>query len=936
MTTKTSILVFYLTLSKSDKVFKWTTIGTMVVVNVAGFALAMLNIFQCRPMSALFETPRPDSATCTDVITLYLSSAPVNIITDLIILLLPMPVLKALRLPRKQKIILYVTFGFGIFVTAVDVIRIAYLQQATLTRLQDLEADTKTSSRETMDFSWYASYSFMWSAIEVNVGIMCACVPALKPLVSRFLPLMLRDTGEMTPRQRGSIVTVDSVQMAAAHRVPSVSQPPTLQTHGQAGPDENDMSFTDFLTTPDMNEMPRVVRTQTAMTDYSNESPTAGRGRNFFDFINMPEQKSLVFLTNRESIKPIAQVTLLFFLWGFAYGLLNTLNSQFQIIAKMTAGESVAIHSAYFIGYLIGPPTIGRLVLKHWGFKSCYIVGLMIYGTGTLVFWPSAVLTSFPAFFISNLIVGLGLSVLEIAANSFIILCGPPEYAEIRLNLSQGVQACGSVVSPVLATKALFQNVLNAPSLIDVQWTYLAITLFTFFLAFIYHLLKVPEATDEELEEAAMLTYTPPVLDSLRRSHTIWITLAATVTAQFLYVGVQESVSTSTTKYVNITQPSADSINVSAVAHALFAASRFLAAGLGWFLHVKPAHLLLFFFTGAMVFSILCMQSSITGFSGTVMLYAVYFFEGPLFSLLYAQGLRGLGRYTKDGSAAMTCAIGGGAVWPPVIYAIARSGGTRYSFSLAIALFAVCAVLPIYLQIIPKVRTQVATNIGKKRSNSLNLGWTGRRGGLGSFGLVRRSLGASRRSGAEMVETRGSIADDTAAVATAVAPASSGSGASGSACTVEHVSDAEGWEIITRDFHPAATMAPPSRSLLQVPSHTPSSLMLDTPVSPMDTSRLPWGVNVGGCGGGADAGGWRGDVPMTSVEEDVGGQDQSRVQSWASSTTPLWRGVRKLSAAALSWRGAGEGSGRMGSQGDGGSGGSGSGSGEGVVELEKV
>ena len=49
-----------------------------------------------------------------------------------------MPVLKGMRLPQKQKIILYVTFGFGIFVTAVDVVRISYLQQAAVTRLREI------------------------------------------------------------------------------------------------------------------------------------------------------------------------------------------------------------------------------------------------------------------------------------------------------------------------------------------------------------------------------------------------------------------------------------------------------------------------------------------------------------------------------------------------------------------------------------------------------------------------------------------------------------------------------------------------------------------------------------------------------------------------------------------------------------------------------
>jgi hypothetical protein len=111
MATKTSILMFYLTLSKTEKVFRWLSIGTLAVVNIAGIALTLLNVFQCRPFNAVFLSPAPASAQCFDIIGLYLGSAPVNIITDLAILFLPMPILTGMRLPRKQKTILVFTFG---------------------------------------------------------------------------------------------------------------------------------------------------------------------------------------------------------------------------------------------------------------------------------------------------------------------------------------------------------------------------------------------------------------------------------------------------------------------------------------------------------------------------------------------------------------------------------------------------------------------------------------------------------------------------------------------------------------------------------------------------------------------------------------------------------------------------------------------------------
>lgn len=140
MAVKTSILVFYLTLTRNQKVYRWANYITLAVVLAAGFALTMVNVFQCRPISAAFLTTLPSSAHCTDIVTLYLSSSPVNIITDLAILFLPMPIITQMRLPKKQKWILIITFSFGFFVAVVDVIRIAFLQRAAISRQLDVQS----------------------------------------------------------------------------------------------------------------------------------------------------------------------------------------------------------------------------------------------------------------------------------------------------------------------------------------------------------------------------------------------------------------------------------------------------------------------------------------------------------------------------------------------------------------------------------------------------------------------------------------------------------------------------------------------------------------------------------------------------------------------------------------------------------------------------
>jgi hypothetical protein len=135
---KSSILIFYLTLSKGHSLFRLGTYLTLGLVNVAGLVLTLVNVVQCRPVAAVVHVPTPPGAQCIDIVALYLSTAPVNIVTDIAIFFLPMPTLWRMRLPKKQKIILLLVFGTGLFVTVISVIRTVSLLHAAIARVTSL------------------------------------------------------------------------------------------------------------------------------------------------------------------------------------------------------------------------------------------------------------------------------------------------------------------------------------------------------------------------------------------------------------------------------------------------------------------------------------------------------------------------------------------------------------------------------------------------------------------------------------------------------------------------------------------------------------------------------------------------------------------------------------------------------------------------------
>ncbi|CAG8364481.1 unnamed protein product [Penicillium salamii] len=713
MAVKTSILIFYLTLTRNQKVFRFANYVTLFVVNAAGLALTLVNVFQCSPLGAVFLSDIPSYAHCTDIVTLYLSSSPVNIITDLAILILPMPLLTKMRLPFKQKIILVITFSFGFFVAVVDVIRIAFLQQAAISRSLEVKS-IHIQNIGGVDFSWYASLSFMWSVVEVNVSIICGCVPSLKPLVTRLVPKLIRDTNDTTTSSPNGgyayptgEIPVPATPAAAAlgfqSALPGTEGDKSLQNHvgsvsaGRHSSRESEpIDLLEFLGHPATAPLDTETMTHTS-TSYPPDIT-------FFDFVNMKNPESMLKLNTRESIAPIALTTLLFFLWGFAYGLLDILNSQFQTIVHLGPWHSLGLHGAYFGGYVLGPLCVGGPVLKIWGFKATFMTGLCIYACGTLIFWPSAVLTSTPAFILSNFIVGFGLAVLETAANPFIALCGPLENSEIRLNISQGVQAVGSVLSPLLAKRVLFKSVQDVASLVDVQWAYLGIALFDVLLAVAFYYLPVPEASDEDLEELANRRREDN-MTKVVGIPVVWLTLGLGVWSQFFYCAGQEVLATSLNRYVLAAHSttSLQPFDILTVGHSVFAVGRFLAAFAQWFL--KPRWILMVNYIGMIVCGVLAMYTS--GSAAIAMVMLLYLFESGTFSIIFAISLRGTAQHTKNAAILLTMAISGGTYFPFAEYAAYLARGENYSFSVLVALFCAGAIFPIYLNFVPAVKKQV-------------------------------------------------------------------------------------------------------------------------------------------------------------------------------------------------------------------------------------
>ncbi|EAW15893.1 putative l-fucose permease [Aspergillus fischeri NRRL 181] len=379
--------------------------------------------------------------------------------------------------------------------------------------------------------------------------------------------------------------------------------------------------------------------------------------------VNNKSTTSAATLTLRQSLWPLALVTILFFMWGFAYGLLDTLNKHFQNTLNITRTRSSGLQAAYFGAYPLASLGYANWILRHYGYKAVFIFGLTLYGIGALCMWPAGLNRSFGGFCAATFVIGSGLGSLETAANPYLTVCGPPKYAELRINLAQAFNGIGTCVAPALASYVFFTDTQDdVAALKSVQWVYLAIGIFVFILAGVFYLSNIPEVTDEDMAFQVAETHVDEQEKPLWKQYKLF----HAALAQFTYTGAQVGIAGYFINYAVETWPGTSSATGSkylAGAQGAFTVGRFSGALLMKYMRARWVFLV--YLSGVVAF----LAASITQReqNGIAMLFVTMFFESVCFPTIVALGIRGLGRHYKRGSGFIVGGVCGGAVVPPLL-----------------------------------------------------------------------------------------------------------------------------------------------------------------------------------------------------------------------------------------------------------------------------
>jgi FHS family L-fucose permease-like MFS transporter len=398
------------------------------------------------------------------------------------------------------------------------------------------------------------------------------------------------------------------------------------------------------------------------------------------------------------NVAAMAMVTTLFFFWGFVTVLNDILVPHLKSIFDLNYAKVMLIQFAFFSAYFIFSIPSAKIV-DAIGYKKTMVTGLFTMGVGALLFIPAASAASFPLFLVALMTLAAGITALQVAANPYVAVLGPPQTASSRLNLTQAFNSLGTTIGPYLGgllilnanfkgtseTRQMSADVLQAYRVQEassVKLPYLVIGLALIIFGIIIAMFKLPAIPGTVRREGS----------GVKASLWKYRQLIFGMIGIFVYVGAEVSIGSFLINYFG--QPEIGSLPE-------FAAAKYVTyywggAMVGRFIgsailqKVKTGTVLAIAAITACALVFISMLT--TGHVAMWSIIAVGLFNSIMFPSIFTLGIAELGPLTGDGSGMLVMAIVGGAILPVLQGALADRIGIHHAFIIP----AVCYLYILY------------------------------------------------------------------------------------------------------------------------------------------------------------------------------------------------------------------------------------------------
>lgn len=391
--------------------------------------------------------------------------------------------------------------------------------------------------------------------------------------------------------------------------------------------------------------------------------------------------KTAASLTKRETNISIGIIALLFFIFGFLSWINAILIPYFKMAFDLTHFQSYLVAFAFYIAYFVMSVPSSYL-LKAQGFKKGMMVGFIALALGTFLFIPAAMTSTYTLFLIGLFTIGIGLAILQTAANPYITILGPKERAAQRISIMGICNKFAGIVAPLLFAAAVLRpgdgDVVNLDRVI-IPYAVVSVAMLLIGIGVRYS--PLPEInTDEESEEVAANNSTKTSV--LQFPHLVLGAIAI-----FIHVGAQVI-------SIDTIIPYAQSMGLSLNEAKVFPSYTLAMAIVGYVFgisviprYISQTNMLKVVTILGVVLSLLVIfvrgEVTILGHTTDISIWFIVLL-GISNSLTWAGiwplALDGLGRFTKVGASLLIMGLCGNALLPLVYGYFADSFGLREAY----------------------------------------------------------------------------------------------------------------------------------------------------------------------------------------------------------------------------------------------------------------
>jgi len=386
-------------------------------------------------------------------------------------------------------------------------------------------------------------------------------------------------------------------------------------------------------------------------------------------------------IVSTKTLLPFILITSLFGLWGFANAVTDPMVQAFKKVLELSNSQAAWVQMAFYGGYFcMALPA--ALFVRKYSYKVGVLIGLALYATGALLFYPAAITEQFWFFCLGLYILTFGLAFLETTANPYILAMGDPKTATQRLNLAQAFNPIGLLLGLLVAQQFVLKKLqsddienygalsetkkalIRTSDLMVIRDPYVILGLVILAILVLIAISKMPQSKGDGNIPSLAHTF-----NSLKKNKKY----VFGVIAQIFYVGAQIMCWTYIYQYAEaIGIDSETAANYQIVAFVLFLVGRVIGTYLLRF--VSSGKLLLIYAIAAIVSALGTMF--LVGPIGLYCLVALSLCMSVMFPTIYGIALENLQEEeSKIGAAGLVMAIVGGALMPGLQGQIIDIGG---------------------------------------------------------------------------------------------------------------------------------------------------------------------------------------------------------------------------------------------------------------------